>query len=265
MHARTPRYAKKNGNLFCDEAFFILHHRRPYPAAPQVFFSFCTFASFFLYLLCDILPVVFFMALVAKYVFFTKGVGRHKEELGSFEMALRDAGIEKFNLVTVSSIFPPGCKIISREKGLSLLQPGEIVFCVMHQNRSNEPNRLLAASIGLAVPADINQYGYLSEHKSFGETEEKAGEYAEDLAASMLATTLGLEFDPNAAWDEREQLYKASGKIIKTTNITQSAVGSKDGLWTTVLAVAVFIMEERNNAAGSSRINGAPPQAEERT
>jgi len=184
--------------------------------------------------------------LVPTKIFFTKGVGRHKEELASFEMALRDAGIEKFNLVSVSSIFPPGCKIISRSLGSQELKPGQIVFCVLYQNRSNEPNRLMAASVGLALPADSNQYGYLSEHKSFGETEEKAGEYAEDLAASMLATTLGVEFDPAAAWDEREQFYKASGKIIKTTNITQSAIGNKDGLWTTVLAAAVFIMENES-------------------
>lgn len=178
---------------------------------------------------------------VPSKAFFTKGVGRHREELASFEMALRDAGIEKFNLVSVSSIFPPGCKIISREKGLEELKPGQIVFCVMYRNSSNEPNRLIAASVGLALPSDNNQYGYLSEHKSFGETEERAGEYTEDLAASMLATTLGLEFDPNAAWDEREQLYKASGKIIRTTNITQSAIGNKDGLWTAVVAAAVFV------------------------
>jgi len=180
--------------------------------------------------------------MVPKYIFFTKGVGRHKEELGSFEMALRDAGIEKFNLVTVSSIFPPGCKIVPKEQGLAMLNPGQVVFCVMHQVRSNEPNRLMAASVGLAVPADANQYGYLSEHKSFGETAEKAGEYAEDLAASMLATTLGIEFDPSTAWDEREQIYKASGKIIKTSNVTQSSIGDKDGLWTTVLAAAVFVL-----------------------
>jgi len=181
--------------------------------------------------------------LIAKKIFFTKGVGVHKENLASFEMALRNAGIEKFNLVTVSSIFPPGCKIIPRSQGIQLLQPGQVVFCVMYEQRSKEPNRLMAASVGLALPADNSQYGYLSEHKSFGETEEKAGEYAEDLAASMLATTIGVEFNPNTAWDEREQLYKASGKIIKTTNITQSAIGHKDGLWTTVLAAAVFVME----------------------
>ena len=177
-----------------------------------------------------------------KKVFFTKGVGVHKEYLASFEMALRDAGIAPFNLVTVSSILPPKCKIVSRDDGLKDLHLGQIVFCVMARNATNEPNRLIAGSIGMAQPADEGQYGYLSEHHPFGETENKAGEYAEDLAASMLATTLGVEFDPEKDWNEREQIYKASGKIIKTRNFTQSAQGNKDGLWTTTLAAAVFVM-----------------------
>ncbi len=181
--------------------------------------------------------------LVPKRMFFTKGVGRHKEYLQSFEMALRDAGIAEYNLVMVSSIFPPNCKRVPRDEGKKLLNPGQVVFCVMARNATNEPNRLTVSSIGLAQPSDPNQYGYLSEHHSFGETEEKAGEYAEDLAATMLASTLGLEFDSNAAWDEREQVYKSSGKIFKTTNITQSAEGHKDGLWTTVVAAAVLIFE----------------------
>jgi arginine decarboxylase len=175
-----------------------------------------------------------------KKVFFTKGVGRHKEKLASFELALRDAGIEKFNLVTVSSILPPNCKIVTKEKGLQELQAGEIVHCVLARNETNENNRLVVASIGCGIPADSNAYGYLSEHHSYGETDEKAGEYAEDLAASMLATTLGIEFDSEKGWDEREQMYKLSGKIVRTRNITQSAEG-KAGLWTTVIAAAVFV------------------------
>lgn len=180
--------------------------------------------------------------MIPKKVFFTKGVGRHKEYLQSFELALRDAGIETQNLVTVSSIFPPGCKRISKEEGLKYMKAGSIRFCVMSRNSTNEPNRLIAASVGLGIPKDANQYGYLSEHHSFGETEIKAGRYAEDLAATMLATTLGIEFDTNKAWDEREKQYKASGKFITTTNITQSATGNKYGLWTTVIAAAVFIL-----------------------
>jgi len=180
---------------------------------------------------------------VPKKMFLTKGVGTHKEYLQSFEMALRDAGIAEFNLVTVSSIFPPHCEQVTREEGKKYLHPGQVVFCVMARQCTNEPSRLISASVGLAQPSDQDQHGYLSEHHPFGETAEKAGEYAEDLAATMLATTIGLEFDVNAAWDEREQVYKSSGKIIKTTNITQSAEGHEDGLWTTVVSAAVFVFD----------------------
>jgi arginine decarboxylase len=178
---------------------------------------------------------------IATKLFLTKGVGVHKDRLASFELALRDAGIEKCNLVYVSSILPPRCKIISKEEGLKLLSAGQITFCVMARNEANEPNRLISTAIGIAVPKDENNYGYLSEHHAFGETAKKAGEYAEDLAATMLATTLGIEFDPEKAWEEREQVYKASGQIFKTTNICQSAQGNKDGLWTTTIAVAVLL------------------------
>jgi arginine decarboxylase len=203
--------------------------------------------------------------MVPKKVFFTKGVGVHKEKLASFEMALRVAGLAHCNLVLVSSIYPPGCKIIPKEEGFKLLRPGEIVFAVYDRESNNEPNRLSAASVGLAIPADSSMHGYLSEHHSFGETDEKAGEYAEDLAASMLATTLGIEFDPELDWDEREQIFKMSGKIVRTTNITQSAVGNKDGLWTTVFAAAVFVNDDNlplENTKPLALNNKAAPQEE---
>jgi len=174
-------------------------------------------------------------------IFFTKGVGRHKDYLQSFELALRMAGIEKCNLVSVSSIFPAGCKRLSKEEGVKMLEPGQITFCVMARNSTNEANRLIASSIGVALPSDGNQYGYISEHHPFGESEKISGEYAEDIAAQMLATTLGIEFDPEQAWDEREQVYKASGQIYKTFNITQSAEGDRAGIWTTVISGAVML------------------------
>jgi len=179
--------------------------------------------------------------MVPKKVFFTKGVGRHKHELQSFELALRNAGIEKYNLVYVSSIVPPYCEKISRDKGIQELKPGEVTFCVMSRNKTNEPNRLIGSAIGVAIPKQKNTYGYISEHHSFGEVAKVAGDYAEDLAASMLATTLGLDFDPDKAWDERKQEYKASGRIFRTQSIVQTAQGEKTGLWTTVIAAAVFI------------------------
>lgn len=179
--------------------------------------------------------------MIPKRIFLTKGVGRHRDRLSSFEAALRDAGIASYNIVRVSSIFPPGAKVISKTKGLQYLSPGEIIYVVLSQNETNEPHRLIAASIGVAVPKERSQYGYLSEYHSFGETDEKAGDYAEDLAAQMLATTLGVEFDPNVSYDERKAIWKISGKIVRTLNITQTAIGDKRGWWTTVLAAAVLI------------------------
>ncbi len=174
-------------------------------------------------------------------IFFTKGVGRHKDYLSSFEAALRNAGIEICNLVSVSSIYPPGCKIISKQQGLKELNAGQITFAVMARNSTNEPNRLIASSIGVAIPADGKHYGYLSEYHPYGVKEKIAGDYAEDLAAQMLATTLGVKFDSDTDWNEREQVFKMSGKIVKTFNVTQTAEGEKKGLWTTVIAAAVLL------------------------
>lgn len=179
--------------------------------------------------------------MIPRYFFLTKGAGKHKEQLQSFELALRNAGIHHCNIVNVSSIVPPGCKLVSRKKGLSMIKPGEITFVVLARNSTSEPHRLVAASIGVAIPSERNTYGYLSEHHSYGQTGEIAGDYAEDLAATMLATTMGIPFDPETAWDERKQLFKTSGLIIRTTNITQSATGDKGGLWTTVVVAAVFV------------------------
>lgn len=181
------------------------------------------------------------MRLIPRKLFLTRGVGIHKEKLTSFEMALREAGIAQFNLVRVSSIFPPGCKIIAREEGLKLLQPGEIVFAVIAEMSSNEPGRRIASSIGVARPADPDKYGYLSEHHSFGQTEQEAGDYSEDLAATMLATTLGIPFDAEKDYNERKEQYMMGGEIVDTTSITIATSAASGGMWTTVVAAAILV------------------------
>ena len=180
--------------------------------------------------------------LIPKEVFFTKGVGKHRNRLQSFELALRQAGIEKGNLVRVSSILPPKCKIIGRARGLQKLQAGEITYVVLAEASTNEPSRLVGAGVGLAQPARGVQYGYISEHHGFGMREQKLSDFVEDMAATMLATTLGIEFDPETAYDERKEIYKMSGKIIHTRACVQTAEGDKNGLWTTVIAAAVMLL-----------------------
>jgi arginine decarboxylase len=180
------------------------------------------------------------MAFVPRELFLTKGVGRHKEKLQSFEGALRDAGIAQYNLVRVSSIFPPLCKVISKNKGITKLTDGQIAYCVLSDCSTNEPHRLISSSIGLSIPKNPDQYGYLSEHHAFGETEDQAGDYAEDLAAEMLATILNVPFDADKSWSERKQQWTISGEIVKTMSITTSAKG-RQGIWTTVLSCAVLL------------------------
>jgi len=178
---------------------------------------------------------------VPQKVFLTKGVGVDREKLVSFEMALRKAKLAPYNIVRVSSIFPPQCKMISKEQGLRELSPGKIVHVVLSEVSTKEPHRLMAASVGVAIPKDARQFGYLSEHHSFGQAAPTAGDYAEDLAAQMLATILGLEFDPDNSYDEKREIWKISGKFVKTHNVTQTAIGNKNGWWTTVVAGAVLL------------------------
>jgi len=182
------------------------------------------------------------MSLVPKKVFFVKGKGYHKSKLAAFEQALRNAGIEKYNLVNVSSILPPYCIEIIKEDGLKQLRPGQVVYAVIAREDSNEFNRLICASIGVAKPADKGQYGYLSEHHAFGVKPERVGDIAEDLAAEMLATTLGILFDPEANYDERKEVFKMGGKIVETKSITVSATVKEEEEWASVVAAAIFIL-----------------------
>ncbi len=177
---------------------------------------------------------------VPSRVFLTSGTGVHRERLSSFEMALRDARIARYNLVNVSSIFPAGCDLVDPEEGLEALEPGQVVFSVLARSETNEPSRLIASSIGLALPKDPEQFGYLSEHHTYGESAEEAGAYAEDLAASMLATILDIPFDADADWDEQREVWRLSGRIVHSTSITEAVEGPHDGRWATTLAAAIF-------------------------
>jgi arginine decarboxylase len=140
----------------------------------------------------------------------------------------------------VSSIWPPHCELISREQGVKNLIPGQVVFAVVAEASTNEPSRLATAAIGLAIPADQNHHGYISEHHAFGQRKEPAGDYAEDLAASMLATVLGVPFDPDVAWDERKEQWRVSGEIVDSMNMSCSAEAQDDGRWATVVSAVVF-------------------------
>ena len=182
------------------------------------------------------------LELTAKKLFLTKGIGVAEDKLTSFEFALRSAGIAGTNIVLISSIFPPNARLIPRKEGLKLIKPGQILFSIYSRNQTNEPHRLTSASVGIAQPKDRSKYGYLSEYDAFGKNERESGDYAEDIAAQMLASSLGIPFDIDKSWDEKRQQWNISGQIYKTKNITQAANGNRDGKWTTVFAACVLII-----------------------
>jgi|SRR3989338_643106 len=180
-------------------------------------------------------------------VFFTKGVGKHKDKIQSELLALRNAGIEDFiyNELDEAGTFPAHCDVIPRDKGLRFLEQGQFINCILIKDQTNEPNRLIAASIGLAIPQknglEHKICGYILGHQEHGKTEEQIGDYVEDNAATLLATKLGIKFNSDTDWDEREKLFKASGKIFKTSNYTQSAEGDKNGIYTSIIVAAVYL------------------------
>jgi arginine decarboxylase len=178
---------------------------------------------------------------VPRKAFFTRGIGFHRNELQSYELALRDAKIERQNLVNVSSIYPPNCELIDVEEGMQYLKPGQITFCVMAKSSTNEYRRLIGASVGIAFPSDRNHYGYISEVHAYGKDETEIGDFAEDLASTMLATTLGIEFDPNKDYDERREIYYMSGKVVTSFSYPCVTLGQKDG-YVTVISSVVFIV-----------------------
>jgi arginine decarboxylase len=188
---------------------------------------------------------------IPKCVFLTHGVGVHRHALTAFEYALRDADIEQQNLVTVSSILPPHCELICRSTGVATLSPGEITFSVMARAETNEAGRRIAAGVGLARPKDPAHYGSVSEHHAFGMSEGEMRDYVEDLAATMLASTLGVEFNPDAAWDERKRVYQMSDLLVDSLSITAFAEGASNRDWTCAVAAAVFRFETPDDMTGA--------------
>lgn len=181
-------------------------------------------------------------SLVPTKVFLVRGRGAHKEKLVSFEIALRDAGIAPYNLVRVSSIFPPRARFVSRAAGLKMLRPGQILFVVLSENATDEPGRLITASIGAAVPDDPARYGYLAEHSDEGKSARETALHTEYLAAEMLATKLGERLKEPGPGRPSKSFRVSNGLSLRTRSATQAAKGAA-GLWTTAVAAAVLVVK----------------------
>jgi arginine decarboxylase len=188
--------------------------------------------------------------LIPVQAYLTSGVGIHREELVAFELALRGAGIAAQNLVAVSSILPPDCELIPRAEGEQLLKPGQILHVVISREQTCEPHRILGAAIGIARPTDRSLHGFIAEYNSLEKTGPEIASHAEDLAVTMLASTLGVEIDEALGTRTRADALSIDGRVEHHDAICAATEGDADGRWTVVVAAAVFIMEWMRPADG---------------
>lgn len=152
------------------------------------------------------------MRLIPRKLFLTRGVGVHREKLTSFEMAFARSKHCSFQLGTCLVHLPAALPNCYQGRGYPCCKRARL-YLLSWPRCPPSPGRRIASSIGVARPADIDKYGYLSEHHTYGQTEQEAGDYAEDLAATMLATTLGIQFDAEKDCDKRREQYSWAAKL----------------------------------------------------
>jgi len=146
---------------------------------------------------------------VPSEVFFVSGIGRHTARVASFERALRDAGVEPYNLVTVSSIFPPDADVVETHEGVGRLGAGQVVHAVLGRETAEDEAR---ASVGVARPDEGHGY--------FVEGDGVTGDEAETLAREMVETS------------------DATGEPAVSFNVEASATAD-DGFVTSVAAAVL--------------------------
>jgi arginine decarboxylase len=179
------------------------------------------------------------MSLLPTHAYLTRGVGRHAHELVAFELALRDAGVAAQNLVTVSSILPPGCPLLDRAEGERQLQAGQILHVVMSRAQTCDPDRREVASIGLARPTDSRIHGFIAEHDAPDRPVAEVEAHAVELAGTMLASSLGrLDPGPSARGDWREV-----AEIAETRAISAEAGCESEGEWAVAVAICVLLIQ----------------------
>ena len=182
---------------------------------------------------------------VPEKVFFFKLKWFHEDELVSFELALRDAGVEMFNFVPVSSIYPPNCEVVDYQEWIKYLKPGQIVFCVMARYSSNKPGEKIFSSVWCAFPKDKSKWWYFTEyHGTISGLKQKIeNDKKIKTAIDFFGVNLEWEID---WWKYAEQ----SARYMLETGFEQEVESSQsiyqeaivpENKWATVLSIAVFI------------------------
>jgi len=166
--------------------------------------------------------------LVPKYAFFVAGTGQHTDRLRAFEKALLSAGPIAHNLVAVSSILPAGCEIINPNKGFRKLRQGQITFCVMARQDTNEPNAYASAAVGVVKVKDKKQIGYISEYHGDAPGKNAAERITKRLAIEMFEAKFNTS------------IQNLDIEVVKSTTASIKQPGNRS--WVSAVALCIFVL-----------------------
>ncbi|RYY99113.1 MAG: pyruvoyl-dependent arginine decarboxylase [Chitinophagaceae bacterium] len=183
------------------------------------------------------------MRAIPRRFFLTKGIGIHEQEHRAYAEALRDAGVERCNLVRVSGVLPPGCLRIARAEGLAALQPGMITYVVEARSVSRVPGGLATAGIAFACPNDVTQAGYFAATEGAGRDTHDVQQEAEERAAGELLAHWGLETEPREFVQRGQKEYEYGDQHFSVDALIASARSHESHLSTLVLVMAVFLLD----------------------
>lgn len=184
------------------------------------------------------------LAFVPTRVFFTAGRGVHEHERVAVQHALREAGVADCNLVKVSSVLPPGVRVIDRAEAEKLLKPGNVVFAVIAQAVTQEPHQRLSVGVGWAIPDKPGVPGYISEveeEQAKGLGGEAATAEVGATALRLLAERLRAKIDAGTLWEWHKGGVAIGRVKVQTGALTQTVVGDEKGWYTAAVALAVYL------------------------
>jgi arginine decarboxylase len=179
-------------------------------------------------------------------VFFTSGTAVHTTQRGAMQRAMNDAGVGECNLVKTSSVIPPGCEIITRERGLRLLRAGNIVHAVIAQGQTSEPHQRVTPALCWAQPEDSELPGYIAEVEedlTMGKNPKTATDEAGEALLTIMAEKAAARVDARKLWAERgRDRHVRVGRVeLRVGSMAVSAIGPESQNGTQQYAVAAVL------------------------
>jgi len=96
----------------------------------------------------------------------TSGVGSGPTALGAFDAALRNAGIENYNLIPLSSVIPPGAEILRVRPTVRSSEYGHRLYVVMARHDASEPGEEAWAGLGWTQEPESGRGLFVELHGS---------------------------------------------------------------------------------------------------